>query len=625
MRHSQPVQCWKKQPGARVLLSVNELSQRLQGFVTGLVHPSVLNDRSAARRHKAFILAHLLAGMAIFAALPVYLLLRGAPGFAETVALIALLLPFGAAFDLSRNGDLGRAHLISACAIAAVILPLALATGGLGSFALPWLLLVPIEAAFGGSRRAIGAASAVAVAVLAILGLAELTGFVPVARPEIVPPGVVSAFGLLSALGYACCLALRGDILSKRAAETNRRGEALYRLLAENMTDLVTRHTRGGNVVYASPASMRLAGADSNQLMGQGLFDRVHIADRPAYLTALSSAALGDGETSVRFRLRTESTAGQAPVYIWVEMRCRALDGDVFSQDGTERQVVAVTRNIEDHVRSESELMAAREEADRASLAKTHFLANISHELRTPLNAIIGFSEILTMDNGAMVDEARRVEYATLIHNSGLHLLSVVNGILDMSRIESGNFSIVAEPFEIGGLIEACTQMLTLKIEAGGLQVSVDAPGDLPYIAGDRRACRQILLNLISNAVKFTPPGGEVKIVARRAGGYVAVSVIDNGIGVAVEDLQRLGEPFFQARAEYDRPYEGTGLGLSIVKGLVRLHDGLFAIESKLGEGTKVTVHLPIQEMSCALPRSGQARPDAGGAVSGGMPIRRSA
>jgi cell cycle sensor histidine kinase DivJ len=217
----------------------------------------------------------------------------------------------------------------------------------------------------------------------------------------------------------------------------------------------------------------------------------------------------------------------------------------------------------------------------------------MSHELRTPLNAIIGFSDMLTNES-LVLDEGRRYEYAKLINESGRHLLSVVNGILDMSKMESGNFQITPEPFAPAQVISSCCDLLALKAKDAGVELATRIASNLPEMVADRRALNQILINLISNAIKFTPRGGQVTVGACSEGQTLAITVTDTGCGIGPEDLPRLGEAFFQARASYDRRHDGTGLGLSIVKGLARLHGGDMNIQSQLGEGTQVTVRLPI-------------------------------
>jgi cell cycle sensor histidine kinase DivJ len=218
----------------------------------------------------------------------------------------------------------------------------------------------------------------------------------------------------------------------------------------------------------------------------------------------------------------------------------------------------------------------------------------MSHELRTPLNAIIGFSEILEKDVIPDLDIARRREYARLIHASGQHLLDVVNSILDMSKVESGTFEIFVEPLDIAPLVHSCCQMMRSQAEQRGIALAQRDLSGLPEIAADRRALRQILLNLLANAIKFTDHGGTVTVAVRARRDMMTLSVSDTGIGIAAADLPRLGTPFVQADTTYERRYEGTGLGLSMVKGLAALHGGGLTIESDLGVGTTAMVTLPI-------------------------------
>jgi cell cycle sensor histidine kinase DivJ len=236
----------------------------------------------------------------------------------------------------------------------------------------------------------------------------------------------------------------------------------------------------------------------------------------------------------------------------------------------------------------------------------------MSHELRTPLNAIIGFSEMLMKEGTLVIGPERRQEYAHLINESGHHLLSVVNSILDMSKIETGNFEIWPERFSPQHVIADCCEILALKARETGIDLAVRLSGKLPEVVADKRALNQIMLNLLSNAIKFTPRGGKVVISARVTGPDMVVTVEDTGVGIGAEDLPRIGDPFFQARSSYDRRHDGTGLGLSIVKGLVALHGGSVEIVSRLGEGTRVSFRLPID---CEKSRPDKAEKAANKAV----------
>ena len=238
---------------------------------------------------------------------------------------------------------------------------------------------------------------------------------------------------------------------------------------------------------------------------------------------------------------------------------------------------------------------------------KDRLLANVSHELRTPLNAILGFSEMLADPMLAPASVESRSEYARIIHTSAQHLLSVVNLLLDMSKLEAGRYEIEPEPFAIGPLIRNCVDMVRLKAEERGVALDASNAYSEQEILADKRACRQILLNLMSNAVKFTPPKGQVTVEVEIVGDRIEISVSDTGIGISAEHLPRLGDPFFQARSGYDRISEGAGLGLAMVRGLVGLHGGTVSIESAPGVGTRVAVRLPVDGR--AAPKFGDSSP----------------
>jgi cell cycle sensor histidine kinase DivJ len=219
----------------------------------------------------------------------------------------------------------------------------------------------------------------------------------------------------------------------------------------------------------------------------------------------------------------------------------------------------------------------------------------MSHELRTPLNAVIGFAEIIHGEMFGALGDARYRDYAGHIHDSGQHLLQVVNDILDMSKIEAGKYKIVKEPFVVKELIDLCCEVTRQEAEKKEIALIVDASPGLPELAADKRAVKQMLLNLISNAIKFTDSGGWVRVSAQIEGDSVAIAIADNGIGIAEADLKKLGNPFMQADNSYDRQHDGAGLGLSVVKGLARLHGGDLSLTSKLGEGTVATILLPLE------------------------------
>ncbi|MCA1525143.1 sensor histidine kinase [Bradyrhizobium yuanmingense] len=566
----------------------------IRDCLDALLHPSARYDALMRARHRAFMAPRLLGSLAAFAAFPVYLAMRGAPSAIEVAAFAWLIAPIMLSWFLSRTGRYEGAHVLSSLALAGLIMAVAITTGGIESFAAVWLIVVPLEAALSASRRVAAFASLLALSCAGMLILVSQLGWLPVVEPSAAERGVLMAFGVTSATLYAAGLAFGAESLARTSVALLSREEERYRLLARNMSDVISRHQRNGAVQFISPAVEAMLGAQEAQLLGHGLFDRVHVADRPAYLTALSDAARGEVR-SVEFRLRREPAAERGQVdFIWVEMRCRPLDQDSARDVTCEAEVVAVMRDVTDRKLFEQALDQARSAAEAADAAKTRFLATMSHELRTPLNAIIGFSEMIAQEQALMLGAAQRKEYAQLINDSGQHLLSVVNGILDMSKMESGNFEIASEPFAPRASLLHCCNLLALKARENGIDLITDAPQDLPVTTGDPRAFKQIVLNLVANAIKFTERGGQVCVSAAVSGSQLTLRISDTGVGIAPDDLKRIGAPFFQAGTTYQRRHEGTGLGLSIVKSLVALHLGELTVQSRLGEGTAVTVKLPL-------------------------------
>jgi cell cycle sensor histidine kinase DivJ len=586
----------------------------IRNYVETLVHPSVQQDALTAARHRAFIAPRLLGSIVALASFPVYLIARGAPSTIELMVFAWLVVPILTAYFLSRTGRYGSAHVLSSLALTGLVTAVAASTGGIASFAAIWLVVVPLEAALSASRRVVATASTLALGAAGLLVLLGAEQLLPAPSPS--AHSALAALGIVSAALYAAGLALGAEALARTSFWLLYAEEDRYRLLARNMTDVITRHGRDGAVLFVSPAGESLFGSRVADLHGHGLFERVHVADRPAYLTALGDAAALGESRSVEFRVRCDSVdASGHPTteFVWIEMRCRPLEHAATDADRQgRREVVAVSRDVSGRKRQEQALEDARAEAERANAAKSRFLATMSHELRTPLNAIIGFSEMLKQEAVLMLDAKRRSEYAGLINDSGNHLLAVVNGILDMSKIETDNFEITPEPFIPAQVITGCCDILALRAREAGVQLEKLAADDLPEMIADKRALSQILLNLLSNAIRFTNRGGRVTISARAEAANITFVVEDNGVGISDEDLARVGEPYFQARASYDRRHGGTGLGLSIVKGLVRLHGGEISIRSRVGEGTRITVCLPLD---CERARPAKKR-SAQGTVS---------
>jgi PAS domain S-box-containing protein len=245
---------------------------------------------------------------------------------------------------------------------------------------------------------------------------------------------------------------------------------------------------------------------------------------------------------------------------------------------------------------AETAILQAKEAAEIANRSKTEFLATVSHELRTPLNAIIGFSEIIRDQVFGPGAAGRYRSYAGDIHESGVHLLNIINDILDVAKVEAGAVELHLEIVDMVETIAQAARLVRERTRAAGLDLAIDLPTDLPRIEADQRRFKQVLLNLLSNAVKFTPHGGRIAVAARRDGTQVTIEVADTGIGMTAAEIKIALEPFRQVASHLTRNVEGTGLGLSLVQSLVTLHHGTLTLDSVPGQGTRAIVCLPLRQ-----------------------------
>ena len=245
----------------------------------------------------------------------------------------------------------------------------------------------------------------------------------------------------------------------------------------------------------------------------------------------------------------------------------------------------------------------SRRRAEEANLAKSRFLATMSHELRTPLNAILGFSEVMKNEVLGPIENPAYRDYAGDIHTSGQHLLGLINEILDLSRIEAGRYELYEEPINLVALVEECRHLLHLRAHNKAITIDEQYARGLPRLLADDRAVRQIVLNILSNAIKFTPTGGRIWIrVSWAAGGGQFLSIRDNGPGIPAEEIPIVLSSFGQGSIAIKSAEQGTGLGLPIVQALMRMHDGDFELKSKLREGTEVVITFPVSRVLEALP-----------------------
>jgi cell cycle sensor histidine kinase DivJ len=512
-----------------------------------------------------------------------FLAVVGKPDPAEIVAMAGLVSPILLAGLALTKLPLAILEQAALAIFAALIGYLAALTGGVLSPLVVWFALVPAEAALAGGRPAVLRAAGAATVALIVIAAMQVAGALPDYRlPG--PVWLLYAVSIFIAIFQAALVAAAAQDRQRRADEAAAQGAAMYRFLADNAMDLITRHSSDGRIRFASPAALPLLGVAPESLIGLAPSALCHPEDLKAMQAAFMDSAYFGKPAAAEVRLKR---AGGG--HVWAEIRCRPVP----RPDGNGADIVAVTRDITERKAYERQLIEARDLSEEANRAKSRFLANMSHELRTPLNAIIGFSEVMTHEMFGPLGGPRYLEYSRLVHESGNHLLELINGILDMSKIEAGKFELSEEVFDLNAVAEAAVRFLKLPAERAGVALKTAIAQDTAFIFADKRAIKQVLVNLLSNGVKFTPRGGEVAVRTSLDAAGVEIAVVDTGVGIPEKDLIRLGQPFEQVEGEHTRKKEGTGLGLSLVKALAAMHGGDAVIESTLGVGTTVRVRLP--------------------------------
>ncbi len=516
-------------------------------------------------------LAALLAAAAGVAA-------RGGAGQGTALACLALAAA-PAVLDLVLRSGSARPLVSPIAWLAGFGAAVLLSGGALGPLGL-WLLVPPLSAliAGGASASVFSAAGMVALAGLGVLRslLAREPGFDP------------ALSSLLQIVALVTVVAAAAGALVWRQTRDERR-ERLLDTDLRKVADALSRQPGllldlGGDgrilAAYGAPAA-------GLRLVGHRLRDLVAPQGRPALAEAIART-LAEGQTTLSL-----TPADDAQGCLDLVLR-RGADGRMGALvlDGAARRD------------REAELEAARQEAEAQNTGKSRFLANMSHELRTPLNAIMGFSDIMRSALfGPLPD--RYGEYAQLIHESGEHLLELINDVLDMSKIEADRFELSREEFDAREAINAVLRLMRGQADRAGVQLRGVLPREPLEVNADRRALKQIALNLVSNALKFTPRGGAVTVGLQGVAERMELVVADTGVGMSPEDLARVGRPYEQA-GDAERRAAGTGLGLSLVRSFAELHQGEMFIESVQGEGTTVTVRLPV--LLEPAPGAGQPR-----------------
>ena len=382
------------------------------------------------------------------------------------------------------------------------------------------------------------------------------------------------------------------DVWASALAESAQR----YRAMFENALWGIVQSLPDGRVLHVNPALMALLGCADAAVFQQryGAGRQKWYVDPERFAAFLSHLERQDTLENFDSQVRRADGA-----VIWISETVRVVRneaGQVLYHEGTVQEVTA-------RKSAEAALRLATEQSDLLNRAKSEFLANVSHELRTPLNAIIGFSQILKDEMLGALGHREYQEYARDIHDGGTHLLALINDILDMSRMEAGKKDLSESLVEISRVVEGCLRLERNRAAEKGVRLSVILPPALPPVRGEERSLKQILVNLVNNAVKFTPRGGEIRIAARQEqDGSLLLTVADTGIGIAPADLAKALAPFGQVGSGLADKTAGTGLGLSLVQSLVHLHGGNFTLESAPGQGTLALVRLPPERVLPVLP-----------------------
>jgi two-component system cell cycle sensor histidine kinase PleC len=403
--------------------------------------------------------------------------------------------------------------------------------------------------------------------------------------------------------GFTSILGVALDTTEARRAKSQAQAaESRLRDGIESVSDAFVLFDKSGRLILSNQAFQDAFGFEDG-VVRKGAYKQD--LNRIAALAIKSEQAAAGGRAGAR---EVELVDGR-----WLQLVERftsdggsvvsAADITAIKQKEAERQraverLHATIAELEDREEKLS-LLARKYEvamtrAEAANQAKSEFLANMSHELRTPLNAINGFSEIMAGELFGPLGDAKYKGYAGDILKSGQHLLSLINDILDMAKIEAGKLTLHYEQVSLKEVVDDAARLMRGKIQEAGLKLLVDA-AEIPDIEADHRGLKQVVLNLISNAVKFTPEGGDIVVtLSRLDDDRVRVAVTDTGIGIAPEDLARLARPFEQVEGQHSKTTQGTGLGLALTKSLIELHGGQLMMESEPGQGTTVSFELPI-------------------------------
>jgi len=373
------------------------------------------------------------------------------------------------------------------------------------------------------------------------------------------------------------------DITERKLAETAiRESEGRFRAFIENTPSAILLKDVDGGYILANQTWHAWFNPQGREISGKTVFD-FYTSEHAEKVAKIDQSVVETG-TSSRVEVQTPFSDGSERTTLLQKF-------PIFDPEGAVVGIGSLNTDI-------SEFIAAKKAAEYADRTKSEFLANMSHELRTPLNAIIGFTEMMTHQMFGPLGDRHYDEYSGDILESASHLLSLINDILDISKIESGQAELDETELNVAQIVQNCMRLVDVRSKEAGLTVRINVGDSLPALKADERLLKQMLLNLLSNAIKFTERGGEVSIDGELANdGVLRITVTDTGLGIAKTDISKAMSTFGQVDGALDRRFEGTGLGLPLVKSLAELHDGGFEIQSEVGIGTRATIWFPKERV----------------------------